>query len=47
MIESKEQANRSSICLIENYTKQIVGSIYIEVYVHEKENMAQKKKGVV
>ena len=24
MIESKEQANRSSICLIENYTKQIV-----------------------
>ena len=28
MIESKEQANKSSICLIENYTKQIV-SIYI------------------
>ena len=27
MIESKEQANRSSICLIENYTKQIV--VYI------------------
>ena len=29
MIESKEQANKSSICLIENYTKQIV-SIYIQ-----------------
>ena len=44
MIESKEQANRSSICLIENYTKQIVVYIYIEVYVHEKENKAQKKR---
>ena len=44
MIESKEQANRSSICLIENYTKQIAVYIYIEVYVHEKENMAQKKR---
>ena len=46
MIESKEQANRSSICLIEKYTKQIVVYICIEVYVHEKENKAQKK-GVV
>ena len=31
MIESKEQANRSSICLIENYTKQIVVYIYRSV----------------
>ena len=43
MIESKEQANRSSICLIENYTKQIV-VVYIQKCMFMKKKIWRKKK---